>query len=142
VLARRSNPQVSAWGAVVSASGPSGASDAWKLAAAGQSGPVDVLASFTTPSGLATWHTQLQPGISLTAKPRALSHKHGVHMTFHALDAGSPLSGVAISLAGKHATTNGAGVASIDAGPIPANHATATASKGGYTPAHLKLRVG
>jgi hypothetical protein len=140
VLARRSNPEGTEWGAVVSANAPAGATDVWKLDADAQAGPLDVLGSFSTPSALATWHTQLLPGITLTASPAQLSAEHARRVTLHALDAGGPLKGATISLGGRHGTTDAAGAVTLMVGPVH-GRLTATASKSGYTSAHLSLRA-
>src|SRR5437763_99779 len=65
VYARRSDPTVTHWGETGSVKPPPGATDGWKLDADAQSAVVDVLGAFTVGGSIATWHTQLRPGLTL-----------------------------------------------------------------------------
>ncbi len=110
IHARRSNPAATVWGAEVSALAPAGSSALWKLDGYAQPGLVDVLASVSTAGSLATWHTQLRPGLTLTpstsSAPRAL--------TLRVTDAGAPVAGAAVRVGALAARSNAAGEARID----------------------------
>src|SRR3954451_12966880 len=100
VFARRSNPDVTTFGERVTFATPRQTSDGWKLDADAQTGKVDVLASFTNPVGLATWHTQILPGLTLVAS-KAQRRKGGrVAVKVRVLDAGAPVAGASVSAAG------------------------------------------
>ena len=131
VYARRSNPAVTAFGETVSIAGPQ-ASDGWKLDADAQTGRVDVLGSFTNRVGLATWHTQLLPGLTLVAQ-KAKHLKGGrVSIKVRVLDAGSAISGASVSAAGKKVKTAANGRATLTLSRGKRRSLTLTATRSGY----------
>jgi hypothetical protein len=137
VLARRSNPTVTAFGQVVSVAPPPKANDAWKLDADAQTGRVDVLGSFSTPDGLATWHTQVLPGLTLVAsKARALSGGR-VSIKVRVLDAGSPVAGAKVG----SATTGADGRATITLKKGKRRSLKLAASRAGFASNAVKVRL-
>jgi hypothetical protein len=145
VYARRSNPQLSSWGAVVSVPARKGTGTIFKLAANAQAGVLDVLGAFEGGGpGVQTWATQLRPGLTLTAAPArlAVGGRGKQAVTLKATDAGVPVAGAKVTLAGVSATTGRGGTATLAVGPF-AHRATlaARATKDGYVFATAKVRV-
>jgi len=103
VFARRSNPGVSQFGAKVAVAPPPGGDQIWKLDASAQSGLVDVLGSFTTPGSLATWHTQIQPGLTVEVARSKRTVKVRV------LDAGAHVGGAKVAIPGDTGTSGSDG---------------------------------
>jgi hypothetical protein len=141
IYAVRSNRAANRFGPVVSVTPPKGMSFIWKVGGEGSLGPLDLLASMTVASqGLATWHTQVFPPLSLSASPKSFTASQGAKVVFTVSDVGDPVAGAKISVAGKTLTTDGAGHASMEfpkgskAGSI-----AVTASKEDYTNATLRL---
>ena len=130
VFARRSNAAATTFGATVSIPPPPGAQSIWKLDASAQAGVVDVLGSYTTPGSLATWHTQIRPGLTLQAS------RSGRKVHVRVLDAGDPVAGAKLKAAGHGATTAANGRATITL-PTKKGKVTVTATKGGYTSAKV-----
>jgi hypothetical protein len=122
VYARRSNKDATSWGPVVSVAARRGTDTIFKLAANAQSDVVDVLAAFSPSStgDVQTWHTQLRPGLKLTAAPRrlALGGRGTQAVTLKVTDAGVPVAGAKVKLAGESATTGRAGTVTLAVGPF------------------------
>jgi hypothetical protein len=127
IHASRSNPQATVFGAIVTVPLPRGTDNLWKLAVEGSLGLLDVVANLDR-DGIAGWHTQIRPGLTLRATGGA---------TFLVTDAGVPVPGAEISVAGRRLRTNAAGRATVD---LPPGTFTARATKPGYTPATLRVR--
>jgi hypothetical protein len=130
VLAARSNKAASRWGQPVDLGRAKSASQVYSVDANAIGGGVDVLALFgigTTPGG-ATFVTRAQPGLTLKAKKAAHS------TTFTVTDAGDPVKGAKVKLAGTSGKTDKKGRVTLDA-----RKGTARASADGYTDAKLKL---
>jgi hypothetical protein len=128
---RRTNPHGLAFGAVVSVRIPQGQIEASELDISAQADRLDALARFSSATGAVTlFHTQVYPGLTLRAS--------GVRVTtFRVTDAGDPVAGATIRVAGRTATTSSAGVATID---LPRGTFRATATKMNYTPASIRAR--
>lgn len=124
----RTNRAATRFGPIVSFSPPAGTDTVWKLTGDGALGPLDVLASVSTPNSLAAWHTQVLPPLSITASGAA---------TFRVVDAGDPVAGAKIKVAGRTLTTNAAGRASVK---LPRGSFVARATKAGYTAATVRVR--
>ena len=146
VYARRSDTHAAHWGATVTVKPPAGASASWNLVGNGQAGPLDLVGSFSVGSGnaIASWHTQVLPGLSLTASPSRLRSGagHSQKVTFAVSDAGAAVSGVRVQVGKAHATTNGKGRATLALGPFRRRtRLTAAATHSGYTGATLAVAV-
>ena len=111
---------------------PPGTSSMWDVFGEGSPGPLDLLAHVSARGGLATWHRQVLPGLTLKCSAR----KGGA--TCRVTDAGAPVGGVKVRAGGKTATTAGSGVASLTLG---SGRYAATATKAGYSPASARVRV-
>jgi hypothetical protein len=122
VYATRTNKLATRAGAVVAVKPPSGTTTIWKLDGEGSLGPLDVLASVTTPGSLATWHTQVLPKLSLAASGGEVLH-------FRVTDAGDPVAGAKVKVGRRTLTTDTAGRAHVD---LARGKVSATASAVGY----------
>lgn len=125
VHATRSNRAATRFGPVVSASPLPGATNLWKLKGDGALGALDVLAAASTApgGGLATWHTRLLPALSLSATPPRVvaSDSAAVTVTLQVTDAGDPVAGATVSIAGQSGTSDSTGRVqiSLPAGTTP-----------------------
>jgi hypothetical protein len=142
VFARRSNPAVTAFGETVSFAPPPKASDAWKLDADAQTGKVDVLGSFSTPAGLATWHTQVLPGLTLVTQKAKRLKDGRVSIRVRVLDAGAAISGASVGVAGKKVKTGAGGRATFTIARGKRRSLTLTASRSGYGKDTAKVKLG
>jgi hypothetical protein len=129
IYAARTNPAATIVGAVVAVRPPKGTQSVWNLTGDGSLGRLDLLAHLSTPGAVATWHTQVLPGLTLVASGKKF-------ITFVVKDAGAPVKGVKIAVGGKVLLTNATGAAKVD---LPNGSFTATATKAGYTAATLKV---
>jgi hypothetical protein len=130
------NKAATALGAVGSWGAPRGKTDLWKTATSATDGVLDVVA---TASGadekVNVWHTQALRTLSIKASPSPASRGRAV--TFTVTDAGDPVSGVQVKFAGRTASTNGSGKATITA----SSSGKATAKKSGYNSGQTSVRV-
>jgi hypothetical protein len=146
VYARRSDSHAGSWGTTVAVKPPAGASTSWNLVGNGQAGPLDLVGSFSVGSGnaIASWHTQVLPGLSLSATPGRLHLRstRAEKVTFSVSDAGAAVSGARVAVGRAHATTNGKGKVTLDLGPFPRRtRLTAVASGAGYVGASTSISV-
>jgi hypothetical protein len=146
VFARRSNEEGTRFGGVVKARAPRALGDCnslFSVTTAAQDDVLDVIANFTdgcSGGDVAFWHTQLRPGLTLVARPRTFTRKATVEFTV--TDAGDPVPGARVTAGGKSAMTDDDGKASITLGPYSsARRLTAKATRTGYVPATVTLRV-
>jgi hypothetical protein len=124
LYAMRTDEDASELGAIVAFDEAPDTDTVWKLQGNASSDSLDVFASFTTPGALATWHTQVLPGLTVETKKTKKS------VTFSVSDAGEPIKGAKVAFKKKTISTNGKGQA---IGPV--GKGTATVTKSGYTPA-------
>ncbi len=131
VLAARSNPEATRFGAAVDAGAVRGAHSTYALDASATSSALDVLALFGTgtSSGGATYVKRIRPGLTLKASKRS------GRVTFTVTDAGDPVRGAKVRLAGHSGRTDGRGRVTLALA-----RAKATASAPGYAPARLRVR--
>jgi hypothetical protein len=146
IWARRSNRAATKWGAVTSIRVRHGTGTVYKVALDATTGLVDVFGAFApqSGSGVQTWHSQMLPGLTLSISPAQLELHAGKAGSVKATvtDAGAPVKGASVALAGHTAKTNANGVAKLKVGP--STHAltlTAGASKAGYVGASVRVRV-
>jgi hypothetical protein len=140
VYARRSNRAGTAFGAVVSTAPPPGGVEAQVIDLAPQAGRVDVLVRYgTVAAGSDLWHSQLLPGLTLTASKRSFALRKRQTLTFVVHDAGEPVAGASIAVSGKTARTNSLGRARVVVTPRGST-LRVTASRAGYVGATLTLR--
>ncbi len=127
---RRSNPRGTRLGAVVSVRQPAGQVEVSELDVDAQPDRLDVLARYSAISGVTLFHTQVYPGLTLRATG-------GDVATFRVTDAGEPVEGATVRVAGRTLRTNAAGVAKTD---LPRGVFRATASKALYNRASASVR--
>jgi hypothetical protein len=146
IYARRSNVGATKWGATVGARFPNPnqlCQAIPEITPEGTlNGAVDVFATVIEGCGPqhALWHTQLEPGLSLSANPSRFKGKEKV--TFKVTDAGVPVRGAKVTAGGESATTNSDGIARIVVGPYSSDkRVVAKAVKDGYVRALQALRV-
>src|SRR5205807_8987115 len=136
-----------AWGNTVAVSPPRGASTSWNLVGNGQAGRLDLLGSFSlnNSANASTWHTQVLPGLLLSATRTHLrvGARHPEKVTFFVSDAGAPVSGAVVRVGRVSGRTNGNGKVTLALGPFARKtHLHAHASLNGYVAAALTLKVG
>jgi hypothetical protein len=109
------------------------------------SGRQDVIANTTLttpPNPVVFWHTQVLPGLRLTASPRTFSHRSAATITFTVTDAGQPVATARVSCLGKKGTTSGKGRVRLS---FPRGEATGkhvcTATKSAYAAGKVTIRV-
>jgi hypothetical protein len=132
IAVARTNTAATKVGAIVRVSPPPSTSSLWDVFGEGSLAGLDLLAHVTARGGLATWHRQVLPGLSLTCFPK----KTGA--TCRVTDAGVPVGGATVKLGGASVKTKNSGVASfqLKKGTYPA-----TASKKGYTRGSARVKV-
>ena len=144
IVGRRSNAAVTKWGQAVSVKPPPGTATLWALYGdANPSGVFDVLAHVDTPGSTATWHSQLLPGLTLTAPGKVGRHSK-TKAKFSVTDAGDPVAGATVKAAGKTGTTGSDGVVKLTIGPFgkKVKHVTAKATHSGYATRSRSIKVG
>lgn len=143
IYARRSSTSLASWGAVTSIPVRGGTTAIFKLAGNAQDTELDVLAAFAgSASGVQTWHSQIRPGLTLTAAPAALRAASTSSVTLKVTDAGQPISGATVRFGTRSATTSSSGTVRFTVGPFPRpTHISATASKTGYVDARASVHV-
>ena len=131
VLAARSNPEATEFGAAVDAGAVRGAHSTYSVDASATSSALDILALFGTgtSSGGATYAARIEPGLTIKAR------KRDGRVTFTVTDAGDPVRGATVRLAGRSGKTNRKGRATL-----ALEKGRATASAPGYAPAKLRVR--
>jgi hypothetical protein len=130
VLAARSNPEATTFGAPVDAGAVKDAHSTYSVDASATAGTLDILALFGTgaESGGSTYHARVRPGLTLKARTSPRS------VTFTVTDAGEPVRGARVK-AGRSGRTNAKGRVTL-----PRRKGTATATAAGYEPAKLRIR--
>jgi hypothetical protein len=145
VVARRSNPGATKWGQPVTVKPPPKTSSFWELFGEGNpDGALDVLALVTTPAGIATWHSQLEPGLTLTAVPAKIKRSVKTEVEFTVTDAGSPVKGAKVKCAGKSGTTGAGGTVKLKLGKFSKKKTgvyTAVATRDGYALGKTGVKV-
>lgn len=140
VYARRSNRAATAFGATVSAGAPPKQLTGYKISGSAQDGRLDLIGLFGGTGKPAQWHTQVLPGLAVKASPSTVRSAGSTKVTFTVTDP-DPVKGATVSAAGRSATTNGKGRATITLGPTSKRKIAVTVTKSGYTKAHTGVRV-
>jgi hypothetical protein len=144
IYATRSNRDATRFGAIVEVAPPAGKAESgvYKVKGEGSVWPLDLFVACQSINELATYHTQVLPGLSLTASPATILAAKGGPVTFQVSDAGDPIADSTISVGGKSLTTDAQGRASyvVPKGAKPGS-ITATASKSEYTTASARVAV-
>jgi hypothetical protein len=140
----RSNREATRFGAIVDVAPPAGKAESgiYKVKGEGSVWPLDLFIACQSINELATYHTQVLPGLSLSASPATITAAQGGKVTFTVTDAGDPVAGATITVAGKSLTTDANGRATYTVakgsklGPI-----AAAATKAEYTKASTRVTV-
>jgi hypothetical protein len=141
VLATRSNPGATRFGAVVNAGHPRDAAQAYKLDASAAGEALDVLGNFNigTTTTAVTSYRRILPGLTLGARPRRVQRRERTEVRFTVLDAGAPVKGARVRAGGQSGTTSSDGRVTLSLSsrkPL-----TARATHPGYTAATKRLGV-
>lgn len=141
VFARRSNVDVTRWGAVVKVPWPAEQESSFDLKVDAGDGFLDVVGNFDSfTSSPAFFHARLLPGLKIVAQPGSIEREGRVRFTV--TDAGDPVPGATVTIDGHSDVTNAEGVASIRLGPYNrAQRLTAKATAPGYTRGKTTVRV-
>ena len=143
ILARRSDTAAKKFGQAVVVKPPKGTNSLDAIYAdANPSGPLDLLVVVDKAAGTATFHSQVKPGLTLKA-PKKVKRKKKTKAKFRVLDAGKPVAGAKVTVAGKHKITGADGRVKIKIGPFgkKKKFVVAKATKGGYAAAKKKIKV-
>ena len=131
VFVTRSNRAAGAFEPVQKVKLAQGANGLMFMQCEGSAGPDDLFA-YVPGAAAGFWHTHVLAQLSLAAR----GQKAG--STISVRDAGDPLAGVKIAVAGRHLTTDAHGLASAK---LRAGSYTATATAPGYAPASAHFTV-
>lgn len=122
------------------------AASLWRLAGDGRLGPLDLIVA-ETPQGSTVpgaYAAHILPLLSAVYAKKALMTKqkkvYAFKVTFTVSDAGDPIAGAAVAIAGKKAKTNGSGVASVTL-PAGTGKASAAVTAAGYRLLELKVEL-
>jgi hypothetical protein len=139
VLARRSNKDATRFGATVNAGHPQDALQAYKLDASAAGNALDALANFNigTTSRAVTSYRRLLPGLTLQASPSRLRNGEQTDVRFTVSDAGDPVRGASVKVAGRAGSTDGRGHVTLTLRLD--RPAEAQATRAGYTAATTRL---
>lgn len=146
IWADRSNRARTRWGAVTSIPVKRGTQTVYNLAMSAQAGVLDLLAAFSPSStgGVQTWHSQIDPGLTVAARPSRPAVHPGASVSLRVTvsDAGSAVPGATVTVAGRRGHTGARGTFTITLGPF-ARAATLhiAAAKRGYASATAAVRV-
>jgi hypothetical protein len=141
IFARRSNKKATKFGPAVKVGVPKAQQTVFDLEGDAQLGPLDVVALMGDSAGKqAQWHTQLLPGLDLHATPAKINGGKSTAVKFTVSDP-DPVKGAKVTAAGKSATTDAKGHATIDLGPTSKKRFAATAKKAGYTSGDTTVKV-
>lgn len=131
IYVRRSNRAGTVWGAAVSVKAPKGQFVYQLDLSSAPDGGVDALVrSGTVDNAISVYETRLRPGLTLRAKG-------GKVASFRVTDAGDPVPGARVRVAGHTLKTDKQGRASAN---LPQGSFKAVASKGGYVSAAARVR--
>jgi hypothetical protein len=142
IRARRSDAAGNAFGAVVTLAVPSGVSRVVNASADAQSGKLDVVALLQNASGYQQYHTQILPGMTVSASPTSLKRKAKKTVRIRVLDVKSPVAGAVVKFGKKKAKTNSNGYATFKAGPYKQKQTVKiSVSRTGYTATSLSFKI-
>jgi len=142
IFATRSNRAASRMGPVAEITPPAGTQQLWKLDGDGAVWPLDVVALAQTADGIGLWHTQALPGLTVSATPAKVTAGTATEVTLVVTDAGDPVEGAEVTVAGQTLRTGADGRA---AHTVPATAAAGRlairAAKADYRPAGGSVTV-
>ena len=142
-LVTRSNRAATRFESVTHVSLPAADATTFGLYGEGSGGPLDLVAHAGTGTAIPDWHTQVLPRLSL-AVVSSRTEKRGKRtvrrLALRVTDAGDPVGGARITIAGKRFTTASSGRVTAVV-PASGKQVDATAAKAGYANAIVRVRV-
>lgn len=137
VYAARSAETGLAFGAVRSLGAPGGSSSLYKIEVEALDGTADVVVN----DGDRLSHVKARPALRFKATPKKWDGDRAQVVRFKVSDADGGVSGAKVRAGGQRCRTNGAGKCSIRFAPRGPGRIVAKATKSGFAPARLTLRV-
>ncbi|MGZ4293185.1 MAG: hypothetical protein ACXVRM_02995 [Solirubrobacteraceae bacterium] len=146
IFARRSDRTRTVWGATTSIPVRAHTDTVYKLALSAQAGVLDVLAAFSPSAtgGVQTWHSEMDPGLTVTTRPAQTRVRSGHVFTLKVAvsDAGDAVAHALVTVAGHHVQTGAHGTVSVTLGPFTRRTTLhVTAARSGYAPGTATVRV-
>jgi hypothetical protein len=138
VKAVHTNPSVTRFGSVGTWGSPAGTEYLWKSSVAGTAGGASLVVNATTQNAINVWHTNVVRTLTIKAGPRSV--RRGGNVRFTVTDAGDAVAGAKVKFGSRTRITNAAGKVTITA-PGSRGRVKATASKDGYAPTRISIRV-
>jgi hypothetical protein len=139
IVATRSNRTATRFGERVVMRPPRGSVDDFHLDGDAQRTRLDLFGSFGRIDGNSTWHRQVLPGLTLTARARR-TRGGEVVVRARVADAGAPVGGATVTAGGARASTNAGGRATLRV-RSRARRLVVVARASGYTPDRARVRV-
>ncbi len=139
----RSNRAATRFESVTRVALPEGGATTYGLYGEGSAGTLDLVAHAGSGSGIPDWHTQVLPRLSLTVVFSRTEKKGGQllrRLSLRVTDAGDPVPGVAVKVAGRTLRTAASGRAS-GLFPSTGKQTGAKATKAGYAAATTRVRL-
>jgi hypothetical protein len=145
IHAARTNTSATSFGVVRTINTPAKTFGFNDIEAQGSSGRLDIVITdqlSTAGAPIDLFHTQILPGLRLTASPTTFSHKHATTVTFKVTDAGQAVAGAKVSCLGKSGTTSAIGQAQLHFGKgVAVGKHVCTAGTPGYAAGKATLKV-
>jgi hypothetical protein len=140
LLVRRSNTAAGTFGPAEHVALPAGTTAILKVYINARGGRLDVVAQIDrgSLSKTAYWATEVLAPLAMSA---TRSSHGGAKVTIRVTDAGTAVSGAAVRFCGRRATTSKSGKVTFRVHSVGRGSATATAAKGGYAPARMKVKA-
>lgn len=141
LYATRTNPAATKFGKLRKLRPPEGAA-LWTIQGEGSAGKLDLVANLSYLGATGFWHTQVLPGLKLTAKPKRFDNATAVTVRFKVTDAGVPVPNARVKVGGKSGKTGANGIVKIrfPAGKRPGSY-KAVARKSGYANGVTRIRI-
>lgn len=139
VFAVHTNKKATRFGAVRSVRAPGNSFSIYRMSGEGSANRgLDVVIN----NGRGLFHTQVRPGLKLTASPRKFDGDRRTRVTFKVTDAGQAVAGAKVKAGGKSDRTNKKGVARITfGGGTKAGKIKAVATKPSFYRGQVVLKV-
>jgi hypothetical protein len=137
----RSNKALTRWGAVRPLGSPGAEPTTWNFNGDGSTGPLDVLLNASTTAGTFQFHQRVLPGLSVALVSRRTDSMGRLVVTLRANDAGDPVA-ARVTFRGTSLVSRANGLVRfiVPAG-VAARSATAVASRTGFAPGRLAIRL-
>lgn len=133
----RTAPSGTALGGIRTITKPSSATGIFQIALEATNSSVDVVIN----GGNGLYHTQVKPGLNLSASPRTWKPQTVQRVVFTVKDAGAPIANARVRAKGKACTTAAAGTCAITFPKLRSGSFSASITAAGYATGALALRV-